>query len=776
MPQERHAQLSRLVDRSLRASMVLVALLTLAGVATTVVLRTMEGRVTRGQELLLTAEGLTGDTQAMRLSMAMWVLEGNSTGRAAWRAADESARRRIDDLGTQSQNDVVAGTLATRVAARLEERERAAAPLLDLTNTGSGRDARIGLIMGRDYQAGNTALSDAIGALAAHERDHVTGLHHHEDLVLLIAALVLVALVGWSVPTLRRARRTARQLLANLDHAIGALEVGRAELQAFTDAAPLGVFHVDTAGTPKWLNAQASAWAGTGDGAAFADAMRAAVHPEDRSRVVSAWGTLVSRGDRFEEVFRFTAPDGQLLWAQAHAAPVLVDGATTGFVAVMQDVTDARVLQDEVIRSRRRMRRLTDSVPALLARLDANETYRFVNATYSLWFGDRAPTSGTTLREFLGDDAHAQLKPAFDRVRTGQAVHFEMSHENLHGRSFVGDITYTPDLDEDGRFCGFYVMATDISERKRLEENLFAAKELAQVTLDSIGHAVVTTDNAGIVTSLNHQAEAMLQRPASRARGLPIDSVVHLTDAAGFPAETALLHAIEERRLVDRLEPRRLMHADGTHAVIEDVAAPIRDRAGHVVGGVLVLRDVSVTQALADRMRKLAEADALTGLSNRLVFDERLRTALGHLGPMERCAVLYMDLDGFKTINDTYGHAAGDAVLCEVARRFSRTAGTTDTVCRLGGDEFVVLLPPPVSLREAVALAARFVEATRAPVPWSGHTLEVTLSVGVAIAPDDGSEALALMRRADGALYIAKAAGKNQVSLAGDLRTMCSST
>lgn len=588
---------------------------------------------------------------------------------------------------------------------------------------------------------------------------------HEENVVLAAGGATVLALIVWALILLRGARRTAKHLLANLHDAIGAIEHGRAELQAFTDAVPLAVFHADTTGRPKWVNAQATLWSGGVHDAGVGAVLREGIHEGDKGRVLEAWERLINNGDRFEEVFRFQTPDGFGIWAHAHASPVLVGAVITGFVAVMQDVTEARVLQDEVVRSRRRMRRLTDAVPALLARLDDRETYRFVNATYRAWFGESAPVIGVTLREFLGDAGYARLKPSFDRVRTGQAVRFEMCHENLHGRSFVGDITYTPDFDDDGNYCGFYIMVTDISERKRLEETIFAAKELAQVTLESIGHAVITTDNAGIVTSLNQRAETLLQRPASRARGLPIDALVHLTDARGEAVETSLLAAIEGQRLVERVDPKRMTHANGSFAAIEDVAAPIRNRAGEVVGGVLVLRDVSETQALVDRMRRLAELDALTGLPNRLVFDERLRTALAHLPTAARCAVLYMDLDGFKAVNDTFGHDAGDALLCEVARRFAGAARPTDTVCRLGGDEFVVLLPAPVSLREAMALAARFVDAARIVVPWQEHSLEVTLSVGVATAPDDGTDALALMRQADAALYRAKASGKNQVCL-----------
>jgi diguanylate cyclase (GGDEF)-like protein len=247
---------------------------------------------------------------------------------------------------------------------------------------------------------------------------------------------------------------------------------------------------------------------------------------------------------------------------------------------------------------------------------------------------------------------------------------------------------------------------------------------------------------------------------------LPVDELVVLSDGVGERRKTSLLRAIHEERVVDMPQPGKLDVADGSRIDIEDVAAPIRDRDGRVVGGVLVLRDVSVTQAVAERMRQLAESDALTGLPNRLVFDQRLRDALMTLPATESLAVLYMDLDGFKAVNDAHGHAAGDELLRQIAKAFSALAGPADTVCRLGGDEFVALLAPPVSAREAVALATLFIDAVRRPFHWGGHTMSVTLSVGVAVAPRGGNEPLALLRQADAALYEAKESGKDKVCVA----------
>jgi diguanylate cyclase (GGDEF)-like protein/PAS domain S-box-containing protein len=765
MPHLRQARLSRLLDRSIRASTLLVVLLTLAGTGTAAGLLWAQQRVSESFEVIVTNDALADQVQSMRLRMGAWVLRGDEQARDDWKRLVQQASLTAGALrrmpGPKGQ-----GPLVDAVASRLGERISAGVPLLALQPGDSpAREASAAVLVGREYQGHATELVNAIVALSSFQRDELDSLRGRQRLILTIAGTSLAVLVLWSVLTLRRSRKTARTLVRELREAFETIDRNRAELVAFTDATPLAVFHLDPAGLPIRLNAKASLWAGANAGTALTAAMRDAVHADDRARVETAWQALVEGGLRFDEVFRLVAGDGSRLWTRAHAVPVRNNSVTTGFVAVMQDITGERQLQHKLAQSRARMRRMTDTVPALMARLDGAETYRFVNQTYTAWFGDAAPAVGTTLRGFLGETAYANLKPAFERVRAGQAVRLETHHSNLHGRSFVGDVTYTPEFDSEGRYCGFYVLVTDITDRKRLEESLFAAKELAQVTLDSIGDAVITTDERGFVTHLNQCAEALLPN-AEHARGLPIDDLLVLSNEDGDRIDTSLMRAIDEQRVVTVTHPLTLSLPDGSSIHVEDVAAPIRGRGGDIVGGVLVLRDVSVTRAVAERMRQLAESDALTGLPNRLVFDQRLRDALSGLRDGEPLAVLYMDLDGFKAVNDVHGHGAGDELLRQIAHAFATLVGRADTVCRLGGDEFVALLAAPVSTREALALATRFVDAARRPFLWAGHTMSVTLSVGVAVAPRDGREPLGLLRAADGALYVAKHSGKNRVCVA----------
>ncbi|MGF6492117.1 diguanylate cyclase (GGDEF)-like protein/PAS domain S-box-containing protein [Luteibacter sp. 621] len=765
MPQERHKLLSRLIDRSIGTSLALVILLPAATLAATWGVLAAQHRLADAYRTLIAADAISSEVQAMRLSMASWVLRGDAGSRAEWIRLSQVARVDLGALRRRSQTDPQGRLLIGAVTNGLNERIDTATPLL-ATRAGEPGDERISQMMAPAYQARNNELATALARLRSHQIERVDSLQQRERRVLIGAGAVLVVLVTVVTLSLRRARRTARAVVRNLRDAFRAVEHSRAELAALTDAAPLAMVHTDLSGVPLWTNSHAARWLSATAPADVTDRLHALLHPDDKGRVRAAWQRLLGGAERFDQIFRLESGMPQPTWAEAHAVPVRVNGTTTGFIAVMQDVTATRVLQEELGRSQTRLQRMMDAVPALMAHIDVTETYQFVNATYAAWFGEAAPRVGSTIRDFLGESAYLRLKPSIDTVISGRAVRLEMAQSNLHGLAFVGEVSYTPEFDESGRVCGFYVLVTDVTHRKTLEDGLYAAKEMAQVTLDSLGDAVITTDETGIVTFLNRRARKMLAPVAHRALGVHVDQVIRLVDRMGRVTQTSLSRAIEEERLVDMLAPRRLVLSEGGDGIeIEDVAAPIRMRDGIVVGGVLVLRDVSIAQSVADRMRHLAESDALTGLSNRMAFDEHLARALRERTGTDMVAILFMDLDGFKAVNDVHGHAAGDELLKQAAARFLDVAQAGDVVCRLGGDEFAALLSPGSSSADALRRARAFVRIAGEPFPWSGMALHVTLSVGIAVSPCDGTDAPTLLRNADTALYEAKEAGKNRVRL-----------
>lgn len=290
------------------------------------------------------------------------------------------------------------------------------------------------------------------------------------------------------------------------------------------------------------------------------------------------------------------------------------------------------------------------------------------------------------------------------------------------------------------------------------EESLFAEKERAEVTLDSIGDAVLATDLVGNLTYMNLVAESLTGWTSAEALGRPLTEVFHVVDettleVAGNPARKAM----EEDRTVALELGCLLLRRDGSAVAIEDSAAPIHNGDGSVAGAVIVFHDAAVARATAEQNARLARHDCLTGLPNIALLDERLTQAIGLAHRHgTRIALLFIDLDGFKQVNDTHGHLVGDEVLKSVATRLERCVRGTDTVCRRGGDEFVILLSEISSHRDAAYLAEKVLAALALPHAVNGIHVGTRASIGISIYPDDSEDAGQLMQCADAAMYRAK--------------------
>ncbi len=287
--------------------------------------------------------------------------------------------------------------------------------------------------------------------------------------------------------------------------------------------------------------------------------------------------------------------------------------------------------------------------------------------------------------------------------------------------------------------------------------------ERAQFTLDSMGDAVVCIDVAGRVTYLNAAAEALTGWPSGEAVGRPLSEVVHIIDASSRVAvENPMVRAVLEDRTVGLAPNCVLIGRNGVESAVEDSASPIRDTGGAIAGAVMVLRDVSATRAHAQRMEHLVQHDSLTEVANRLLLNDRLAQAISLARREQRqVALLFVDIDHFKSINDTLGHDIGDRLLCSVAQRLLKCVRTSDTVSRVGGDEFVILLPEVVQAQDAALTAETILRVFEAPHRIDALDLQVSLSIGIATFPNDGAKADVLVTRADLAMYRAKAGGRN---------------
>ena len=300
-------------------------------------------------------------------------------------------------------------------------------------------------------------------------------------------------------------------------------------------------------------------------------------------------------------------------------------------------------------------------------------------------------------------------------------------------------------------------------ERKAVEDALYIEKERAVVTLNSIGDAVLCTDISGNVTYLNLVAETMTGWHREEATGQPLAEVFRIIDGATRKtARDPMEMAVEEDRTVGLTVNCILIRRDGFESAIEDSAAPIHDREGRIIGAVIVFHDVSAARAMSLEMTYAAQHDLVTNLPNRLLLNDRIAQSIALARRQHRpAALIFLDLDRFKYINDSLGHATGDKLLQSVSKRLLASVRRSDTVSRQGGDEFVILLSEITYPEDAATSAKKILLSLSAPHSIAGQDLHIDGSIGISVYPGDGEDAETLIKNADTAMYHAKEKGRN---------------
>jgi diguanylate cyclase (GGDEF)-like protein/PAS domain S-box-containing protein len=320
-------------------------------------------------------------------------------------------------------------------------------------------------------------------------------------------------------------------------------------------------------------------------------------------------------------------------------------------------------------------------------------------------------------------------------------------------------------VDPTGRLRRLVGVELDVTERKLYEDALFKQKESAQITLQSIGDGVVTTDAALAIEYLNPVAEELTGWTFDEAQGRHIDDIFRgFHEETCEPLENPLSVAIRRSRAIKSVRPTLLIKRDGNEIYIESTASPIRDGSGACSGGVLVFHDVSESRELNRKLSYHASHDILTGLVNRREFEARLERSLRSAKAREASyALAHLDVDQFKIINDTCGHSAGDALLGQVGTLLKTKIRWRDTLARLGGDEFALLLES-CSLDEAMRMAEQLRETIRNyKFVWEERTFRLGCSIGVVPITGDSEDVASLLSAADSACAAAKEGGRNRV-------------
>ncbi len=391
-------------------------------------------------------------------------------------------------------------------------------------------------------------------------------------------------------------------------------------------------------------------------------------------------------------------------------------------------------------------------------------------ATLTLFGANNKQDLRVSLSQVFTEESLPTFQEALIAIAEGK-TYFEAETVNrtLQGKHI--DILITiriPTAAEEYR--NVLVVMMDITARKRAERALLEEKERAQVTLHSIGDGVITTDAAGIVQYMNPVAESLTGWPAEEACGQPLATVFYIiNEETREPAPDPVARCLQKGRITGLAVHTSLLSHSGQEYAIQDSAAPIRDQGGKVFGAVLVFSDVTEARRLSQVMSYQASHDALTGLINRREFERRLQRVLetARSGKVEH-ALSYLDLDQFKIVNDTCGHAAGDELLRQLGGLLKTQVRKRDSLARLGGDEFGVLME-----HCSVQQAMRVADALRKMVAnfrffWEDKSFNVGVSTGLVPINEVSGDTASVLGAADAACYMAKEQGRNRIHIYQD--------
>ena len=554
--------------------------------------------------------------------------------------------------------------------------------------------------------------------------------------------------------------RQAEQSAA-LAHALAESE---ARYRALVSGAPVGIVSVARGGIIRDVNPGFCEIVGYAPEELVGREVRTLAHPDDwpRNEMLAAELEAGARS-RYELELRAVRKDGRHAWIRLAASSVPgSDGAPGYRVTVVEDIGARKEAEEGLRRSEAMLRLLSDNIPAFIAYFDREERYVFANRFYEVWLGRTADEiRGRTIRDLWGADRYALARPWIERALAGHAVTFEEAIL-LSGRRRYFLLNYVPDRDPEGRVRGVFVLGTDVTQLEAARAELRTARGRLEAALDGSKLALWDLDmRSGTVYLSEAWAEIVGgERVAVRATGEELLRMVHPADLEAVKG--AALEAVKGRRPAYAIE-HRVQAMDGSWRwILSRGQVTERDPAtGHALRMVGTNYDITDRKQVEEALQSEAQTDPLTGLANRARLNDRLALALARSQRSgRRTAVLYLDIEYFKQINDSRGHAAGDAMLREFASRLRACVRGTDTVARPGGDEFVIVLEELPEERLADQIAEKLLAKARLPIEADGATVTVTTSIGIALS-EGGSTGDELLRAADKALYEAKGAGRD---------------
>jgi diguanylate cyclase (GGDEF)-like protein/PAS domain S-box-containing protein len=461
--------------------------------------------------------------------------------------------------------------------------------------------------------------------------------------------------------------------------------------------------------------------------------------------------------------------DGKRLIVENSVFPIRNEkGEIVGFRGIGRDVTERVQMEEALRKSEERYRTIMDEIHDDYYENDLAGNYTFVNDAL-------CRSLGYTMEELIGMNSRAIHTPEESKkiyeeykklYRTGQPIKaISSTFVRKDGSHGFAEISAFPMRNEKGEIIGFRGVSHDVTERLRMEEALRQSEERYRTILAEIEEGYYEVDLAGNIKFVNRAACRQFGYSEEELIGSNYRAYVLKEDIKGvYKAWNKVYRTGEPLKSY----PFATVRKDGTQMFVENSVSPLRNKEGKIVGFRAVSRDVTEHKQYEQKIAEMATHDSLTGLPNRTLLSDRLTMGLAlSRRSGNRLAVLMLDLDKFKTINDTMGHGVGDQLLKAVAERLTSVTRKSDTIARIGGDEFVLVLPQVCQPANASRLAQRILDVFREPLVFDGHQLNITTSIGIAVYPEDGKDIEILLKNADTAMYQAKEQGRDMYRFYG---------
>ena len=473
-------------------------------------------------------------------------------------------------------------------------------------------------------------------------------------------------------------------------------------------------------------------------------------------------------GERIASPMRKLASDARALGAGdlGHRSNVSTGGEAALLAHTLNSMAESLQQRSHALeQSEQRLQLITDHMPALIAYVDRDERFQFTNAFYGDVYGVQASQIvGKSMRELMGENLYVEIKPRIDEALQGLPIMYEL-RQTMNGVTRDLAMIYFPDYGEREEVTGFYVMGLDVTARTAAESSLRKSEQRLRAIADNLPVLIAVIDRDETYRFCNATYRDWL--------GVDPASIVgcRLKDVSGL-AEYTIIKPFVTRALAGEsvtFEHTGMMGSSARHMLVTYL--PLRgdrnvdkdaEKSGEGEGFYVLIEDLTERKTLEDQLSHMAQYDQLTGLPNRYLLHDRLQLACQRTArESKQLAVLYLDVDDFKSINDALGHAAGDTLLKQFGQRLKGQVRASDTVARVGGDEFVVLMEGFHSLDHLRSVAGKIIEAMQPPFDLADRSVHVSASIGVATSPPSSTWE-EVLHAADSAMYEAKASGSGK--------------